>query len=134
MKLYAKIAHLNGTNEDGEQKIKYYVFGDAEGLKAFKKAQGEYYWELPDDRKCLDGTDAPKGTPVWNTVGEKGDIVKLIITSKGQVWADNTKLKRMLSLSQQHAGTNIGNAIDAEIAKQLLGNLSGGEDLEQGED
>tara|TARA_R110002126_G_scaffold276162_3_gene421698 strand:+ start:117 stop:485 length:369 start_codon:yes stop_codon:yes gene_type:complete len=104
------------VSKKGNDTFVYAVFGDAESLKAFKKAKGTYYRE--DDGKS---GDVDAGTPIWFTTRCIGNTGKLIITEKGNVIADMSEFRKAQSMSEQFGG-NFGQELARASVANLLGN------------
>lgn len=84
------------------------VTGTAEELAKYKTAQGEHYRPNPD------------GEVLWFTTRFQGDVVKLNISAKGKVVADNTEMDKMNSLIEQNKGA-LGEALARITAERIMG-------------
>ena len=98
-------------SKNGNVTFVYGVSGSAESLKAFKKAQGEYYRAQED------------GTPLWFTTRCIGDSGSLIITQNGNIVPDMSEFDKAASIVSQYGG-NLGDHLAASAAAKLLGSLS----------
>ena len=92
-------------NKEGVMVTRYLYLLDtkkatAEELEAFKDAQGEFYAE-----------DETTGKPLWFSNKFAGNDVKLSISQKGNVYADNTESDIIVGLSKEH-GISIKDAMD----------------------
>ena len=105
--------HLGSyVSKNGNRTFRYAVTGTPEQLAAFKEAMGEFYL-----------VDETTGEVIWRTTRYAGEEVKLEISRNGRVYVDNSEIEKLKSLAAQHDGP-VGDAIAAQIAKQLIANAS----------
>jgi hypothetical protein len=95
-------------SKNGNVTFVYAVSCNAQELKAYKKAQGEFYRESED------------GTPLWFTTRCIGDAGTLIITQAGNIVPDMSKYDQLASIVEQYGG-NLGDHLAAKAASELLG-------------
>lgn len=93
----------NYRSKNGHDVFRYLVSGTPAELAAYKAAveeDGDFYRE--DE----------KGTPLFFTINYSGDVVNLIITTNGNVVADNSDIVKLESMVAQSSGQ-----IQQELAK-----------------
>lgn len=95
-------------SKNGNAVFVYSVSASEKDLKAFKKAQGDFYRE--DDN----------GTPLWFTTRCVGNQGKLIITTNGNIVPDMSAFDQAASLASQYGG-NFGQALAQMSASAVLG-------------
>jgi hypothetical protein len=95
-------------SKNGNPVFVYSVTASEKDLKAFKKAQGDFYRE--DDN----------GTPLWFTTRCVGNHGKLIITTNGNIVPDMSAFDQAASLASQYGG-NFGHALAQMSASSVLG-------------
>lgn len=107
-------------NEKGNTVFVYAVKGSDKSIKAYKKSQGNFYREDDD------------GTGLWftsNYIGKNGILTQ---SSKGKWFADMSQFEQAQSLVEQFNGGAFGEALAAQLVKQLLGSpIPSTEDEEQ---
>ncbi len=105
---YDSVYRKKGT---GNPVCRYRVTGSATELKAYKKAQGEFYVE-----------DKVKG-PLFFDTRYHGKSVNLIITEAGSVIADNEE-QLLAQMTIEQTGGNLGEALAKEWAQKMIGTPS----------
>lgn len=108
MALIAKYDSVYRKKGSGRPVCRYVVSGTAAEMKAYKKAQGEYFIE-----------DSAKGV-LWFSTDFHGKSVGLIITENGNITADNEE-QLLQQMQVEQRGGNLGEALATELAKQLIG-------------
>jgi len=98
-------------SKNGNVTFVYGVNANATELKAYKKAQGEFFRESED------------GTPLWFTTRCIGDAGTLIITQNGNIVPDMSEYDKAASIVAQYGG-NLGDHLAATAAAKLLGGSS----------
>lgn len=101
--------------KNGKIIFKYQVFGTPEELANYKALQGSFLRYTDDDETK---------PPLWFTPTCTGKRVELKVSSKGKIYPDNGELNALQSLAQHLQGP-IGDALGAELAKQLLAEMRG---------
>ena len=95
-------------SKNGNPTFVYKVTGADADLKAFKKAQGDYYREDED------------GNPLWFTTRCVGDNGALIITTNGNIVPDMSSFDQAASIASQYGG-NFGQELAKQAAQSILG-------------
>lgn len=109
IKMKAKKVRNYRSKNTGKPVFVYEVSGTADELKAYKKAQGEFFRE-----------DDTTGAPLYFTTNFMGNDGNLIITSKGSVAQDMSKFDEAQSLVEQYGG-NFGNVLAQNVVGNILG-------------
>lgn len=115
--LKGKFVRCGKKTTTGKDRFLYAVSGDSASLKAFKKAEGQYYYENAE------------GVPLWTSLSFHGNDVTLVINKDGKVVADNTVMRQIASLIDQH-GSEKGLAI-AKLMGLDVNGLDGDKPEEQ---
>ena len=102
---YMKSSEIAGGA--GQRVFRYEVQGTKAELDAYKQAQGKHYRETNDGRNV----------PLFFSIRSVGNTATLGISRSGKVFADNTELANLESLSEQYP------ALAGEISKQIAGIL-----------
>lgn len=97
------------SKETGNLVFVYEVNGNAEGLEAFKTAQGDFH-----------RTDEDSGKPLYFTTRVHPAKTPLLITADGNVAVDTSAMDRKIALANEHAGTQLGEMLSKQIADELL--------------
>lgn len=92
----------------GTMVFRYKVTGSKDELDAYRKAQGDFLRE--DDEK----------NPLWFSVNNIGKSAKLLISSKGKVFADTSEIDGIAAMVKQYGG-NFGQALASEAAARIFG-------------
>ena len=99
-------------SKNGNVTFVYGVTCNAVELKAYKKAQGEFFRETED------------GTPLWFTTRCIGDAGSLLISQDGaKVYPDMSEFDQLASIVEQYGG-NLGDHLAATAAAKLIGGSS----------
>ena len=95
-------------SKNGNPTFVYKVSANAKDLKAFKKAQGDFYREDED------------GNPLWFTTRCIGNQGTLIITTNGNIVPDMSAFDQAASLASQYGG-DFGQQLATMSAQAILG-------------
>ena len=108
---YVKVNDITKTTKD---MFRYTVEGTSEELAAYKESCGANYRE-----------DVQTGTPLFFSQDYVGETQELAISQNShRAYADTSELKKAASLAKQFGG-NLGQAIAAEAAKNLMSGMRG---------